>query len=267
MSTSIDFFISYTQTDRRWAEWIAWRLKEVGYTVFLQAWDIAPGKDWVHEMHRVSSNASHILAVLSPNYLDESTFGEAEWRVAFADDPSGERRRLIPVRVADCRPGGLLGTRAYIDLVGRNESDATNALLVGVLEQGFRPREKPTFPGVSPASLTPEPRFPGAYSVSTDSTELPWSLSTVGKPKSDHWTALLRLTNQQHVVEYSSGSIDRISIDGSVFWKSVLPRAVKAESIITDGPALRTMRVQSNYRHTSWDIDVDGRRIRTFRAS
>ncbi len=27
-----DFFISYTQADRAWAEWIAWTLEEKGYT-------------------------------------------------------------------------------------------------------------------------------------------------------------------------------------------------------------------------------------------
>ncbi|ORT93011.1 hypothetical protein UK99_19705, partial [Frankia casuarinae] len=38
-----DFFISYCQRDRDWAEWIAWQLQEVGYRVFLQAWHIGPG--------------------------------------------------------------------------------------------------------------------------------------------------------------------------------------------------------------------------------
>ncbi|WP_241830645.1 toll/interleukin-1 receptor domain-containing protein [Parafrankia colletiae] len=26
-----DFFVSYTQTDQPWAEWIAWTLEEAGY--------------------------------------------------------------------------------------------------------------------------------------------------------------------------------------------------------------------------------------------
>jgi hypothetical protein len=36
-STSKDFFISYTRTDREWAEWIAWQLEEAGYATVLQA--------------------------------------------------------------------------------------------------------------------------------------------------------------------------------------------------------------------------------------
>ena len=36
--TGWDFFVSYTQADRGWAEWIAWQLEEDGYRVLLQAW-------------------------------------------------------------------------------------------------------------------------------------------------------------------------------------------------------------------------------------
>jgi hypothetical protein len=37
-----DFFISYTQIDRAWAEWLAWELEAAGYTTVLQAWDMPP---------------------------------------------------------------------------------------------------------------------------------------------------------------------------------------------------------------------------------
>jgi hypothetical protein len=32
-----DFFISYTSTDKAWAEWIAYVVEEEGYTVVIQA--------------------------------------------------------------------------------------------------------------------------------------------------------------------------------------------------------------------------------------
>jgi hypothetical protein len=38
-----DFFISYTGSDRTWAEWVAWQLEEAGYTTILQAWDFEAG--------------------------------------------------------------------------------------------------------------------------------------------------------------------------------------------------------------------------------
>src|SRR5687768_12910229 len=103
-SGSPDFFVSYTRADRTWAEWIGWELERAQLKVFLQAWDVRAGQDFVHEMHVAVDAAARVLVVLSPAYLDSSEFGEAEWRVAFARDPSGEERRLIPVRVADCEP-------------------------------------------------------------------------------------------------------------------------------------------------------------------
>src|SRR5687768_15613950 len=115
----VDYFISYTSSDRAWAEWIAWHLKEAGASVVLQAWDMVPGLDFVHEMQKATTTAKHTLAVLSPAYFT-SQFAEAEWRVAFANDPSGEQRRLIPVRVVDFKPPGLLAARIYIDLVGKD---------------------------------------------------------------------------------------------------------------------------------------------------
>jgi hypothetical protein len=45
-----DFFISYTQSDRAWAEWLAWELEVAGYSVRLQAWDMPAGSSFVHEM-------------------------------------------------------------------------------------------------------------------------------------------------------------------------------------------------------------------------
>jgi TIR domain len=41
-----DFFISYTNSDRGWAEWIAWQLDEAGYAVTLQAWDFHAGSNF-----------------------------------------------------------------------------------------------------------------------------------------------------------------------------------------------------------------------------
>ena len=36
-----DFFVSHAGAERAWAEWVAWQLTDVGYTVELDAWDWA----------------------------------------------------------------------------------------------------------------------------------------------------------------------------------------------------------------------------------
>jgi hypothetical protein len=141
-----DFFISYNANDKAWAEWIAWQLESAGYTTVLQAWDFTPGRDWVHGMQTATESARRTVAVLSPDYF-RSVNGEAEWRVAYANDPTGEEGRLVPVRVRDCNPPGLLKTRIYVDLVGLDEESARAALLSGMEERRAKPTHAPAFPG------------------------------------------------------------------------------------------------------------------------
>jgi hypothetical protein len=83
-----DFFISYTQADRAWAEWIAWELETAGYPTLLQAWDMPPGTAFLHEMEQAVQSTEPTVVVLSPAYL-KSEVGEAEWRPVFRSDPSG----------------------------------------------------------------------------------------------------------------------------------------------------------------------------------
>ena len=96
-----DFFVSYTQADRAWAEWIAWSLEEDGYQVLVQAWDFVPGSNWVGKMQDGARDAARTVAVLSDAYL-ASEYGGAEWQAAWASDPSGAGRKLLVVRVAEC---------------------------------------------------------------------------------------------------------------------------------------------------------------------
>ncbi|WP_203781828.1 TIR domain-containing protein [Paractinoplanes rishiriensis] len=136
----LDFFISYANEDRVWATWIADQLEAAGYTTRYQAADFGAGRDFVHEMHDAVMAAERTIAVLSPAYT-RSEFGAAEWRVAFARDPTGERGLLIPVRVEPCEPPGLLLTRVYVDLVGADNAVARERLIAAVAPG--RPRAAP----------------------------------------------------------------------------------------------------------------------------
>jgi hypothetical protein len=102
-----DFLISYNKADSRWAVWIAWELEEAGFSTVFQAWDFRPGSNFVLEMDRAAKEAQRTIAVLSPDYLN-AEFTKPEWAAAFKADPTGRDRRLIPVRVRDCQPEGLL---------------------------------------------------------------------------------------------------------------------------------------------------------------
>ena len=161
-----DFFISYTQADRAWAEWIAWTLEDDGHRVLVQAWDFVPGGNWTKSMQDGVVHSTRTIAVLSEAYL-QSVFGAAEWQAAWAADPDGAKRKLLPVRVADCGRPGLLASVVSIDVFGRDEASAKTTLRNAVthaLSGRAKPVTAPAFPGESRA--IPEPvRFPGLPSL------------------------------------------------------------------------------------------------------
>jgi TIR domain len=129
----------------------------------VQAWDIVPGRDWVHEMHQAIAVAERIVVVLSTAYL-RSQHGEAEWRPYYAKDASGELGLLLPVRIDTVKPEGLLETRVYVDLVDRDAATARAALLAAARRRRGKPTGEPGFPGTHSRSRGPgegPPRFPG----------------------------------------------------------------------------------------------------------
>ncbi len=163
MTEKKDFFISYNHNDQAWAEWIAWQLESGGYSVEIQAWDWGAGCNFVLEMQRAAVECERILLVLSPNYLT-SHYTQPEWAQAFALDPTGEKRLLIPVRVAECNLDGFFQPLVYIDFfrVSQNSSkdqkelahQLRRRLLEGVKRGRRKPEEEP-----------PLPDFPGATSA------------------------------------------------------------------------------------------------------
>ena len=155
-----DFFISRNGADAAWAEWIAWQLETAGYSTVLQDWDFRPGSNFVLDMQRAASEAVRTIAVLSPSYL-AAKFTQPEWAAAFAQDPTGEKGLLIPVRIEECDVKGLLPQIVYIDLVGLDEAAARERLLQGVKGDRAKPKKSPVFPAAGKTTEKKAPRFPG----------------------------------------------------------------------------------------------------------
>lgn len=152
-----DFFISYTSADKAWAEWIAWLLEDADYSAVIQAWDFRPGANFVLKMQRAAEGSKKTIIVLSNNYL-KSPFAQSEWAAAFAGDPEGRKKKLIPIRVEECKPGGLLAPLIYLDIVGLPEQDARLSIL-GAFSTRAKPARVPAFPGS--AQARPHVPFPG----------------------------------------------------------------------------------------------------------
>ena len=135
-------------------------MQEAGHEVVLQAWDFRPSTNFVQAMHEAALQAERTIAVLSPDYLT-ARFTQPEWQAAFAQDPTGEKGLLVPVRVRTCDPPGMLSQVVYIDLVGLAEEAAQEKLRTGVRRGRVNPTTAPDFPGAPPRAVPSRPRFPG----------------------------------------------------------------------------------------------------------
>ncbi len=198
---SKDFFISYNKADRAYAAWIASQLEAAGYTTIFQDWDFRPGCNFVLEMQQGARDASRLLAVLSPDYL-AAEYTHPEWAVAFAQDPTGRKRSLIPVRVRECQPEGILAQIVFIDLIGLDEEPARAALLEG-MKPGRRQEAASPFPTASNRPTSPtavvlpvtETRSPSPPPAPTPPLTLPsWdSLPESARTRVERLIALLEV--------------------------------------------------------------------------
>ena len=189
-----DFFVSYAQADREWAEWIAWVLEESGYRVLIQAWDFVPGSNWMERIQAATRGAARTIAVLSEAYA-ESAYGAAEWQAAWASDPDGTSRKLLVTRIASCRRPGLLAGVVGVDLFDVPEEGARDRLeqMASAAASGrAKPAVAPGFPDAGRV-VPSEPSFPGGSQLDdTDprsrdgrsSEARPAGLTAVGRSQS-----------------------------------------------------------------------------------
>ena len=152
-SQSVDFFISYTGSDGGWAKWVAWELNRAGYSYRLQAEHFPPGSRFLNEMRTWLDNSDHVLALMSESYF-QSQFASLEINAAVVEDPLGAARRVIPVRIQECRLPMLFKDLVFIDFVGKSEDEQRRALvaglraaLVGSDDKTREVKERPVWPG------------------------------------------------------------------------------------------------------------------------
>ena len=157
-----DFFISYQEADRNWAEWIAWQLEEAGYSVVVHSGDFRYLAHFIIYMQGVAKEADRIVVVLSADYLASGPVA-SEWHAAFTQDPTGSRGLLVPVRVKQVTLGGPLASVVYVDLVGLKEAEARKHLLSAVSRPRSKPGSAPQFPSATGREILHEPlNYPGS---------------------------------------------------------------------------------------------------------
>ncbi len=157
-----DFLISFDREVEAWARWIAWQIEDTtpvdgqAARVFFEGWDVVPGASTIGAIDAALSQSTRVVLVLSPSSMSPDVGSGGAWRAALANQTEGGLPAVVPVRVIDGRPRGVLQDLRFVDLVGLSEADAIVALRSGLghAVSGARPKssESPPFPG--------RPRFP-----------------------------------------------------------------------------------------------------------
>jgi hypothetical protein len=97
-----------------------------------------------------------VLALFSPEYFETDRFTTGEWSAAMLPD-----RRLVPVRIADCRVPRLFAALIAPTLFDVPEPEARRRLLAAV-GRPTRPTDRPAWPGSPPRSPG---TLPGIWNV------------------------------------------------------------------------------------------------------
>ncbi|MFF0449181.1 FxSxx-COOH system tetratricopeptide repeat protein [Streptomyces sp. NPDC004609] len=142
-----DLFLSYVAENRMWADWIEALLTRAGFRVVPR--DVSVDRDPGDDDGIAAENAARTVVLLSGAYLKSSRAVDV-WSRAAAEDPSGGRHHLLPIRVGDVRLTTPYIDRNPVDLFRLDEVQATSALL--------RALDRPV---QLPDSTAPGPRFPG----------------------------------------------------------------------------------------------------------
>ena len=130
-----DFFISYNESDEKYARFIGELLEASGFTIFAQYKDMLPGSNFIGKMNEGLSKSKRVIAILSRSYL-KSPMCRSEWMAAFRTDPDSQQGVLVPLMVRPCKPDALLAPIVYSKLIGLSKQEAINGILVAVGCQG-----------------------------------------------------------------------------------------------------------------------------------
>ncbi len=147
---------------------MAWQLTETGYTVELDVWDWAAGRNFVTAISDALERCDRVVALFSAAYFDRSRYTTEEWTAAALHAPDVTEGRLVPLRVEEvpaAQVPAMLRSLVSRDLFGIAEERARQVLLEAVAGPR-RPDSKPVFPGRSTTGTLSRlsgagPRLPG----------------------------------------------------------------------------------------------------------
>lgn len=109
-------FISHRGEDIALAERLATQLKQFGFEVWLDKWDISIGDSIVGKINAGLENARYLILCYSEAGV-LSPWMSREWMAALALQLNGYEVKVLPVRLSGGEPPAIMTDIKYADLV------------------------------------------------------------------------------------------------------------------------------------------------------
>jgi tetratricopeptide (TPR) repeat protein len=164
-----DFFISFNSADLPFAEAIDAALRAEGFSTFYHPRDLGVGGNIPIWMDEALMNSAQTLALYSPDYTkDEAIYSKAELYASFWPDPTGHKRKLIPVVLRETTFTPLIAPLSRIEVKGLTPAEAAAHIVKRLnardeAESRDRWRAGLPLPKIFNVLYRPNPNFTGRF--------------------------------------------------------------------------------------------------------
>ena len=118
-----DAFISYSHKDEEWVVGILLpRLETTGIKACIDFRDFEAGIASLVNMENAVELSRHTIAVLTPNWI-ESEWADFEGLLTGTSDPSGRRKKLIPIMLNACNLPKRISMLTYVDFTRKDREN------------------------------------------------------------------------------------------------------------------------------------------------
>lgn len=132
-----DVFLSYNSAQKDWTRALARRLREDGFRVFFDEWEMPKyiGKTWIDVLSQNIEETRRVILVWSPEFFS-GEWTSFESNILQLRDPNGKKGRILPLIHTPCDlPGHVAALQGLRFSVADSESRAAE---VGSIEFEFR---------------------------------------------------------------------------------------------------------------------------------
>jgi hypothetical protein len=166
MMTNPQMFLSYAREDEIVVRAIYQKLKEAGFSAWMDTQNILPGQRWQYQIKRALQNAELIIAFLSLISIEKRGFLQKEIRVALErlQEKLDSDIYLIPVRLDNCEVPASLSDIQWVNMFAADGWEQLKLAITSALQMAHPKRVLERLPEVAAGTTPPHKITPGAPS-------------------------------------------------------------------------------------------------------